>query len=53
MKLRALELLLALGIHTDDDLVLDRMLPYIVALFQDEAPHVRARAVIVLTQLVG
>lgn len=52
-KLKALDILLALGEHLPDDVKLDRLVPYLMALLCDEAPLVRANAIKTLTQLVG
>jgi phosphoinositide-3-kinase regulatory subunit 4 len=51
--LRALDMLLALCEFLSDEIKLDRLLPYIVALFQDEVASVRAAALRTMTQIVG
>ncbi|GAA5884630.1 hypothetical protein JCM6882_005326 [Rhodosporidiobolus microsporus] len=48
--LRALELLLALNRYLTDETKLDRLVPYLVALLEDDVAAVRAMALRVLTQ---
>ncbi|KNC97679.1 VPS15 protein kinase [Spizellomyces punctatus DAOM BR117] len=52
-KLFALDLLLALAVHLSDEPRLDRLVPYIVALLDDDCGYVRATAVTTLTQLLN
>lgn len=51
-KLMALDMLLAIGEHLADDIKLDRLVPYLVTLLQDDVALVRASTVKTLTQLV-
>jgi phosphoinositide-3-kinase, regulatory subunit 4 len=51
--LRALDLFLALTQFLSDEIKLDRLLPYVVALFQDEVASVRAAALRTMTQIVS
>lgn len=51
-KLRALDVFLALSPHLTDEAKLDRMVPYIVELLQDDAPSVRSAAIRTLMQIV-
>ncbi|GJE86329.1 Pkinase-domain-containing protein [Phanerochaete sordida] len=51
-KLRALDVCLALAPLLTDEAKLDRMVPYIVELLQDEAPTVRSAAVRTLMQVL-
>ncbi|KAI0088224.1 hypothetical protein BDY19DRAFT_994141 [Irpex rosettiformis] len=51
-KLRALDVLLALASHLTDEAKLDRMVPYVVELLQDEAPLVRSAAARTLLQIL-
>ncbi|GAA6055457.1 hypothetical protein JCM3770_002836 [Rhodotorula araucariae] len=48
--LRALEILLALNRYLTDETRLDRLVPYLVALLEDDVASVRAMALRVLTQ---
>lgn len=52
-KLRALDVLLALAPLLTDEAKLDRMVPYVVELLQDEAPLVRSAASRTLMQIVS
>lgn len=52
-KLKALDILLALGERLSDDVKLDRLVPYIIVLLTDEAALVRANAIKTLTQVVS
>ncbi|KAJ3140917.1 Serine/threonine-protein kinase, partial [Physocladia obscura] len=52
-RLMALELILVLGIQLTDEDRLDRIVPYVVYLLQDENAMVRCLAVKVLTQLLS
>ncbi|KAI9029972.1 hypothetical protein CLU79DRAFT_733513 [Phycomyces nitens] len=51
-KLKALDILLALGEHLPDDVKLDRLVPYLMALLSDETALVRANAIKTLTQVL-
>ncbi|ORZ03447.1 hypothetical protein BCR43DRAFT_483381 [Syncephalastrum racemosum] len=51
-KLKALDILLALGEHLSDDVKLDRLLPYLMALLSDQSALVRANAIKTLTQVL-
>lgn len=51
--MKALDILLALGEHLPDDVKLDRLLPYLMALLSDQSALVRANAIKTLTQVVG
>ncbi|TCD61372.1 Serine/threonine-protein kinase [Steccherinum ochraceum] len=51
-KLRALDVFLALAPHLTDEAKLDRMVPYIVELLQDDSPAVRSAAVRTLMQIL-
>lgn len=51
--MKALDVLLALCEHLPDDVKLDRLVPYIMALLTDEAALVRANAIKTLTQVVS
>ncbi|RUS22693.1 hypothetical protein BC937DRAFT_87736 [Endogone sp. FLAS-F59071] len=51
-KLMALDMLLAIGEHLTDDIKLDRLVPYLVTLLQDDVALVRASTVRTLTQLL-
>lgn len=51
-KLHALDMLLAIGQHLEDEFKLDRLVPYLIALLGDEVGLVRANAVKTLTHLV-
>ena len=52
-KLKALDVFLGLSPHLTDEAKLDRMVPYIVELLQDDAPAVRSAAVRTLMQTVS
>lgn len=49
-KLTVLELLLKIAHHVGDDIILERLLPYILYLVNDPLPQVRAQALKILTQ---
>lgn len=49
-KLTVLELLLKIAHHVSDDIILERLLPYILFLVNDPLPQVRAQALKILTQ---
>ncbi|RKO92149.1 hypothetical protein BDK51DRAFT_20317 [Blyttiomyces helicus] len=51
-KLYAMDLLLAFSAQLRDDYRLDRIVPYLVALFNDDVAAVRANTVKILTQLL-
>ncbi|KAJ3554276.1 hypothetical protein NM688_g3197 [Phlebia brevispora] len=51
-KLKALDVFLALSPHLTDEAKLDRMVPYVVELLQDDAPSVRSAAVRTLMQIL-
>ena len=51
-KIKALDLLIALGSQLSDDLVLDRIVPYVCTLIDDENASVRDYALKALTQVV-
>ncbi|KAI8142350.1 hypothetical protein BJV82DRAFT_614613 [Fennellomyces sp. T-0311] len=51
-KMKALDILLALGEHLPDDVKLDRLVPYLMALLTDETALVRANAIKTLTQVL-
>ncbi|KAF7730449.1 Serine/threonine-protein kinase [Apophysomyces ossiformis] len=51
-KLKALDILLALGEHLPDVVKLDRLVPYLMALLSDESDLVRANALKTLTQVL-
>ncbi|KAH8550281.1 hypothetical protein BGW37DRAFT_79383 [Umbelopsis sp. PMI_123] len=51
-KLMALDILLALSEHLTDDVKLDRLVPYVIALLTDETALVRANALKTLTQVL-
>ncbi|KAI0701928.1 hypothetical protein BC835DRAFT_1321753 [Cytidiella melzeri] len=51
-KLRALDVFLALAPHLTDEAKLDRMVPYVVELLQDDAPLVRSAAARTLLQIL-
>lgn len=50
--LKAIEILLALSRHLSDDTRLDRLMPYLVSLLQDDSAIVRATALQALTVTV-
>lgn len=50
--LRALEILLGLNRYLSDETKLDRLVPYLVAILQDDIPSVRTAALKTLTQTV-
>lgn len=52
-KLRALDVFLALAPHLTDEAKLDRMVPYVVELLQDDAPLVRGAAARTLLQIAS
>ena len=52
-KVRALDVFLALACHLTDEAKLDRMVPYIVELLNDEAALVRSAALRTLMQVVS
>ncbi|RCH97242.1 Serine/threonine-protein kinase, partial [Rhizopus stolonifer] len=51
-KLKALDILLGLGERLPDDVKLDRLVPYLIALLTDESALVRANAIKTLTQVL-
>lgn len=51
--LRALDLLLDLGRYLTDETKLDRLVPYLVAILEDDAATVRSAALRTLTQTVS
>ncbi len=51
-KLHALDMLLAIGQHLEDEFKLDRLVPYLIALLGDDVGLVRANTVKTLTHLV-
>lgn len=51
-KIRALDLLLALSNYLTDEAKLDRLLPYVVDLLNDDVPIVRSSALRTVLQLV-
>jgi phosphoinositide-3-kinase regulatory subunit 4 len=51
-KLKALDVLFALGAHLDDEHRLDRVVPYLIMLLADESASIRATALKMITQLV-
>jgi phosphoinositide-3-kinase regulatory subunit 4 len=51
-KLRAIDMLLVLGVHMEDEFRLDRIVPYLVSLFDDSHPLVRINSIAAATQLV-
>ncbi|KAI9313626.1 hypothetical protein BX666DRAFT_1978506 [Dichotomocladium elegans] len=51
-KLKALDILLALGERLPDDIKLDRLVPYLMDLLTDQAALVRANAIKTLTQVL-
>jgi phosphoinositide-3-kinase, regulatory subunit 4 len=53
VKIRALDVLLALAVHLTDEAKLDRLIPYAVELLHDEAPTVRIAAFRTVIQIVG
>ncbi|CAG8467942.1 599_t:CDS:10 [Ambispora gerdemannii] len=52
-KLHALEMLLAIGQHLEDEFKLDRLVPYLIALLSDKVALVRANTVKTLTHLLS
>ncbi|KAI5119857.1 hypothetical protein M0805_000691 [Coniferiporia weirii] len=52
-KLRALDMLLTLSTYLTDEAKLDRLLPYVMELFHDETPVVRAVAVRTALQILA
>ncbi|THH10662.1 hypothetical protein EW145_g1172 [Phellinidium pouzarii] len=51
-KLRALDMLLVLSTYLTDEAKLDRLLPYVIELFHDDAPVVRAAALRTALQIL-
>lgn len=51
-KLKALDLLILFGQKIDDEYILDRLVPYIIAMIEDENAMVRSIALKTLTSLV-
>ncbi|KAI0342433.1 ARM repeat-containing protein [Trametopsis cervina] len=51
-KLRALDVFLALAPHLTDEAKLDRMVPYVVELLQDDVPLIRSAAARTLLQIL-
>ena len=49
-KLTVLELLLKIAHHVSDEIILDRLLPYMLFLINDSLPQVRAQALKILSQ---
>ena len=49
-KLTVLELLLTIAHHISDDIILERLLPYMLYLVTDSLPQVRAQALKTLSQ---
>ena len=49
-KLTVLELLLKIAYHVSDEIILDRLLPYMLFLINDSLPQVRAQALKILSQ---
>lgn len=52
-KLKALDILFALGERVPDDVKLDRLVPYLMCLLTDESALVRANAIKTLTRIVS
>ncbi|CAG8816112.1 21868_t:CDS:2, partial [Dentiscutata erythropus] len=52
-KLHALDMLLAIGQHLEDEFKLDRLVPYLIALLDDEVGLVRASTVKTLANLLS
>lgn len=52
-KVRALDVFLALSPHLTDEAKLDRMIPYIIDLFHDDAAIVRLAALRTMIQVVS
>ncbi|CAG8628971.1 18854_t:CDS:10 [Dentiscutata erythropus] len=52
-KLHALDMLLAIGQHLEDEFKLDRLVPYLIALLSDEVGLVRANTVKTLAHLLS
>lgn len=52
-KLRSLDVLLVLSLYLTDEARLDRLLPYVMELFHDDAPIVRASALRTALQIVS
>ncbi|KAF0433331.1 ARM repeat-containing protein [Gigaspora margarita] len=52
-KLHALDMLLAIGQHLEDEFKLDRLVPYLIALLGDEVGLVRANTVKTLAHLLS
>lgn len=53
IKLRCIEMLVLFSQYISDDNKIDRVVPYLVACFEDEFPNVQATAVRALTQVLG
>ncbi|XP_046850772.1 phosphoinositide 3-kinase regulatory subunit 4-like isoform X2 [Xenia sp. Carnegie-2017] len=51
-KLKCLELLLQLAENSNDELIIERVVPYVLYLIGDSAARVRARAIWTLTQIL-
>eukprot|EP00058_Branchiostoma_floridae_P025412 XP_002610902.1 hypothetical protein BRAFLDRAFT_115340 [Branchiostoma floridae] len=52
-KLMALELLLSMAEHVPSDIILDRLIPYMLFMVNDPFPHVRAAALKTLTRCLS
>ena len=52
-KLNALEMLLAIGIQLPDEFKIDRIIPFVVLLLSDSSVVIRAKSLLVLTQMVA
>ncbi|KAJ3112086.1 Serine/threonine-protein kinase [Phlyctochytrium bullatum] len=52
-RLKAIDMVLALGLHLSDDHRLDRIVPYLITLISDEMSLVRATALKALTQILS
>lgn len=52
-KLRCLEMLVLFSQYVSDENKIDRVIPYLVACFEDEFPNVQATAIQALTQVLG
>ena len=48
-KLTVLELLLKIALHASDEIILERLLPYMLFLVNDSLPQVRAQALKILS----
>jgi phosphoinositide-3-kinase regulatory subunit 4 len=51
-KLKALDLLLLFGAKIDDEYILDRLVPYVLTMVEDENAMVRSSALKTLTSMV-